>query len=295
MRKYVAPVLAALALLAVPARADVIYAHPVVWHIKSKLPHGGTATLFGSLHVLPANMDWLTPDVMHAVTRSDVFVFEVPTDANAQQALDGLIAAHGSLPPGQSLRAMLPPDYQSEYDSVISAAHLSAAITDREQPWLVSLQLSLAGTMNRNYFPDAGVDFVLMSWANEHARSVRYLETIDQQFALITPSDNELKLTDFETGLKSFEGGEDTIQPLVQAWSDGDVAKLGAMMDANFAGHPEAKQRLLTDRNRQWANQIEKMLSEDRSFFVTVGAAHLAGPDGVPALLRKDGYTVDGP
>jgi uncharacterized protein YbaP (TraB family) len=275
------------------ARADVVSAHPVVWHVKS--PQGGNVTLFGSLHVLPANMDWLTPDIMHAVSRADVFVFEVPTDASSQETLNSLIAAHGELPPGQSLRALLPPDAQSSYDAVIAAAHLSPSLTDREQPWLVSLQLTLADTMNRNYFPDAGVDYVLMSWANAHARSVRYLETIDQQFALLTPSDSDLSLEDFETGLKNMEGAPDTIQPLVQAWSDGDVAKLGSLMDANFADHPEAKKRLLTDRNQQWASQIERMLTDKRSYFVTVGAAHLAGADGVPAILRKDGFQVDGP
>ena len=37
------------------------------------------------------------------------------------------------------------------------------------------------------------------------------------------------------------------------------------------------------------------MLKDDDNVFVTVGAAHLAGPDGVPALLRADGYDVDGP
>jgi len=275
------------------ARADVINAHPVVWHIKS--PTGGNVTLFGSLHILPANMDWLTPDIMHAVSRTDVFVFEVPTDASSQQTLNGLIAAHGALPAGQSLRALLPADYQTDYDTVIAAEHLSLAVTDHEQPWLVSLQLTLADTMNRNYYPDAGVDYVLMSWANVHARPVRYLETIDQQFALLTPSDNDLRLEDFESGLKRMEGATDTIQPLVQAWSDGDVATLGSLMDANFADHPEAKKRLLTDRNQQWASQIERMLTDKRSYFVTVGAAHLAGADGVPAILRKDGFQVDGP
>ena len=48
--------------------------------------------------MLPANMDWLTPDIMHAVSRSDVFVFEVPTDASSQETLNGLIAAHGACP-----------------------------------------------------------------------------------------------------------------------------------------------------------------------------------------------------
>ena len=157
---------------------------PIRWSGTSGTGHG-TVTLFGSLHVLPANMDWLTPDIMRAISRADVFVFEVPTDAQSQDTLNSLIAQRGTLPPGQSLRAQLSPDSQAEFDAAIAAAHLSPALTDREQPWLASLQLSLADTMNHNYFPDAGADFVLMSWANAHFRRVRYLETVDQQFALL--------------------------------------------------------------------------------------------------------------
>jgi uncharacterized protein YbaP (TraB family) len=52
---------------------------------------------------------------------------------------------------------------------------------------------------------------------------------------------------------------------------------------------------LLDDRNQAWVVQIEKMLDEDATFLVTVGAGHLVGPTGVPALLRADGYTVEGP
>jgi uncharacterized protein YbaP (TraB family) len=29
--------------------------------------------------------------------------------------------------------------------------------------------------------------------------------------------------------------------------------------------------------------------------FIAVGAAHLLGPDSVPAMLRAKGYKVDGP
>jgi uncharacterized protein YbaP (TraB family) len=291
MRKYLALALAAMGLVTLrPVHADVVYAHPVVWHIKG--PHGAL-TLFGSLHILPADMDWLTPDIMRAVSRSDLFVFEVPTDPSSQNTLNSLIAANGNLPDGQSLRALLPPDSLTDYDAAVAAAHLSASVTDHERPWLVSLQLTLADTMNRKYYPDAGADYVLMSWANAHNRPVRYLETIDQQFSLL--ADDNLPLDQFESGLKKFDSTRDTIQPLIQAWSDGDVAKLGSLMDANFATHPEMKQKLLSDRNRKWAKQIEAMMSENRNYFITVGAAHLAGPDGVPALLRADGYQVDGP
>jgi uncharacterized protein YbaP (TraB family) len=55
------------------------------------------------------------------------------------------------------------------------------------------------------------------------------------------------------------------------------------------------EQKLLNERNQDWARQIQGMLDEKRTFFVTVGIAHLVGPQGVPALLRAKGITVDGP
>jgi hypothetical protein len=88
---------------------------------------------------------------------------------------------------------------------------------------------------------------------------------------------------------------ERDIDPLVQAWGAGDVARMDGIIDREFAGNPESKARLLTDRSREWTAKIEKMAGEWRNFFVVVGAAHLSGPDSVPALLRKDGFTVDGP
>jgi uncharacterized protein YbaP (TraB family) len=300
MLRTFAAAMSLLLLTALPALAedvatpsDVIPAHPVLWHIKG--PHGGQVTLFGSLHMLPANTSWLTPDIWHAVAHTDVFVFEVATDTPSRATLNTLIDAHGHLPQGESLRTLLPPDAQTDYDTAITTAHLSHDITDHEQPWLVSLQLRLADSMNKSYFPDAGVDYVLMNWAKQYKRSVRYLETVDQQVLMLAPTDNDLHLDEFESGLKHVGHMQNDLDPLITAWSHGDEQTLGTLMDVSFAANPRAKKVLVTDRNRKWAGQIEKMLNEDRSFFITVGAAHLAGPDGVPALLRADGYEVDGP
>jgi uncharacterized protein YbaP (TraB family) len=294
-RKILVTLIAPL-FFAAPATADdaLVEAHPVAWHI-----HTGHSeiTLFGSVHMLPANMDWLTPDVVHSISRSEVFVFEVPTDMRARASLNAMIDTEGTLPAGQSLRAELPPASQADFDAAITAEHLSASVTDREQPWLASLQLTLADTMNRNYYPDAGVDYVVMNWAMSHRRQMRYLETVDQQLAMLMPDQTErgAQLDQFETALKQVGQEDRDLDSMVQAWSDGDVAKLDGLVDADFADHPDNKKRLLADRNRNWASQIEQMAGEWHNFFIVVGAAHLVGPDGVPALLRKDGLQVDGP
>src|SRR5581483_383624 len=52
-----------------------IEAHPALWMVRS-----GHAVLylFGSIHLLPPNVDWHSPPVEKAIKASDVFVFEAP-------------------------------------------------------------------------------------------------------------------------------------------------------------------------------------------------------------------------
>jgi uncharacterized protein YbaP (TraB family) len=73
------------------------------------------------------------------------------------------------------------------------------------------------------------------------------------------------------------------------------VAKLNELMNSGFKENPRAEKTLFDDRNRAWVKKLEAMLTQKHIYFVTVGAGHLAGPKGVPALLRADGYNVDGP
>jgi hypothetical protein len=50
--------------------------------------------------------------------------------------------------------------------------------------------------------------------------------------------------------------------------------------------------KLLTDRNKAWADTLVKRLAQTGTSFVSVGAAHMLGPQGVPALLAQMGYKV---
>jgi uncharacterized protein YbaP (TraB family) len=53
-----------------------------------------------------------------------------------------------------------------------------------------------------------------------------------------------------------------------------------------------AYERLIGERNRNWIKQIVTMLDRPGTFFVAVGAAHLAGDDAVQALLQQRGVAV---
>ncbi len=283
-----------LALLAfAPAAAEpLVKAHPALWHVKGPM---GEAYLLGSIHLLPKNIDWHTPAIKTAMTRANVFVFEVSTDEKAQGRIRELVAEMGMLPPGQSLRQMLPPPVREDFDAAIKSAGLPLEAVDHEKPWLVSLQLLVAEGTARHYSADAGVDHAVMLAAAKAHKPSRFFETIEQQLRLLAGSDDKLQIEEFAADLKNYRKDEDDLAPMIAAWSEGKADKLAALMNSELADQPDVKKALLTDRNQRWALQIQTMLREKRVFFITVGAGHLAGQDGVPALLRAAGYMVEGP
>lgn len=276
-----------------PAAAEpLVKAHPALWHVKGPL---GEAYLLGSIHLLPKNIDWHTPAIKTAMTRANVFVFEISTDEKAQGRIRELVAEMGMLPPGLSLRQMLPPPVREDFDAAIKSAGLPLEAVDHEKPWLVSLQLLVAEGTARHYSADAGVDHAVMLAAAKAHKPSRFFETIEQQLRLLAGSDDKLQIEEFAADLKNYRKDEDDLAPMIAAWSEGKADKLAALMNSELADQPDVKKALLTDRNQHWALQIQTMLREKRVFFITVGAGHLAGQDGVPALLRAAGYMVEGP
>lgn len=267
-------------------------ATPSLWHIKGEQ---GEVYLLGSVHVLPPDLNWRTPAIDRAISRSDILVFEVPQDQASIAELDTLIQEKGYLPGGQSLRAQLHPAARTDYDTAVKASGLAPALVDRQRPWLAGLQLMFAQIAKLKFSVSSGVDSVLMADADRNHKEMRYLETIAEQFALLAPDDQTLELQEFESGLKDLRDVAAGIEPMVKAWSTGDQAKLDRLINGDLDEFPEARKMLLDDRNRRWTPKIEAMLKEKHVFFITVGAGHLTGPVGLPALLRKAGYKVDGP
>ena len=267
-------------------------ADPTVWHVKGP---AGDVYLLGSVHLLPPEVNWLSPKVAAAITASDVFVFEVPLDAQSATSIQALVAEKGILPEGQTLRELLHPAYRKEYDTAVLASGINPSVLAHERPWLAGLQMMLAQVTRLKFDPSNGPDTVLTHQAEQSHKAVRYLETMEDQLAVLVPSDSELDRDEFEADLGELKDVQQDIQPVVDAWSAGDQKKLDELINGDLDKFPAMRKMLLDDRNARWLPQIEAMLTERHTFLITVGAGHLMGPKGIPALLRNAGYHVDGP
>jgi uncharacterized protein len=71
------------------------------------------------------------------------------------------------------------------------------------------------------------------------------------------------------------------------------VPTVERIVQAELKAEPQMYQRLLVDRNKAWLPKIEALFTRSGHALVVVGAAHLVGADGVVAMLKAKGYTVE--
>ena len=109
------------------------------------------------------------------------------------------------------------------------------------------------------------------------------------RFDQLSPKLQEDMLTSTMAELDTYAG---KLRDLARAWAAGDVATLEKELLSAFDKSPEIYDRLLVERNRNWLPQVDTCLQQNAGCFIVVGAAHLVGPDGLPALLAKRGYRV---
>lgn len=306
MRKRIASVFAAFLAL-IPARTafadatpapEIVYAkmpaHPAMWTVHG---HKGTVYLFGSIHLLPPNVDWHTKEIDAAMASADVLVFELAMDDTYKERVQTAIRDRGMLPEGQHLRDMLSPAAQAEFDKEVAKLSIPPAQIDRMRPWLASLMFEITSMQKQNYAASSGVEMQIDGPDNRDKRPVIGLETVESQMALLIPDDPKTELEAFEAALTTPK--EDTgsrMGPLLDAWMHGRADRLDRLLNASLKKYPQVRKAMLDDRNAAWVKTLTGMLDdESKIYFVTVGAAHLVGERGVPNLLRAKGFHVDGP
>ena len=98
----------------------------------------------------------------------------------------------------------------------------------------------------------------------------------------------------------------DTIQPtagnaleleaMFAAWRCGDAPALEAELTNMLAEDPKLVpfyEATVFRRNESMAKGVEQVLAESERAFIVVGALHLVGARGIPALLEQAGYRVE--
>ena len=257
---------------------------PALWQVADE---DTTIYLFGTVHALPKDKVWFDARIERAFAASDELVTEVDVSdvAGSGQALQNA----GLLPEGQSLRAMMSPEDRMEYEAALVTLGLPVEALDRLEPWFAAMTLSVLPLLRAGYDTQSGVEMELGERAEGKARGA--LESIDEQIMLFDGMPEAAQLAFLDETVEALPRAANSLDAMVAEWIEGDAAELARLMNAELTD-PALRDRLLIQRNANWADWIEQRLEQPGTVFVAVGAGHLAGDGSVQDQLRERGLKV---
>lgn len=267
-------------------------AKPPVWVVRSSK---ATLVLFGSIHLLPPGLDWRPPALDEALSSADELWFELPINADTDNQAAAAAQTRGALPPDAHLLAMLAPDQAQRIQHAADTLHTEIDALDRMQPWMAEFTLSVAADAQSGATAFNGVEEQVQAVAPLTVHRDAF-ETAKQQIDFLAGAPLKDQLASLGWTLSEIETDPASYQRVVDEWMAGDVAALAHdAIDPLRSISPTLYQRLIAERNRMWAKTLAARLRRRGDIVVVVGIGHMIGPDGLPALLRKSGFAVDGP
>ena len=285
LTRFLALVLVSL-LCATPA-----WAKPLLWSV-----HQGDTTLylFGTVHLLPNDTDWMSDKLRQAMTQSQRLSIELIDDDPA--TMQALVFKYG-LDLEHPLSSKLAGRDLDRLRQAVVAAKIPNGMNtiDRMQPWLAALTLTIAPLTQAGLDPADGVDKQLKARFTEAGKPVDGLETAEQQLRIFATLPNSLQLDMLRETFDEVQSGPEKLRELVDAWKRGDTEAIAKLESSDIKKEsPELYRRLIVDRNKAWAAKLAERLRRPGggTALIAVGAGHLAGPDSLQHQLQALGFKV---
>lgn len=261
-----------------------------LWKVEG--PGASVAYLLGSLHVLTPEFYPLSADINKAFAASRTLVEELDLDEMNDPAQMMSALSKAMLTDGSTLDQIVAPSTFAEVSSRAGKAGLPMMALQRMKPWLVAITLMGPTLQAAGFKAELGIDKHFFDRAKEAGLKRQALETLAYQLDRFDQLSPRLQEDMLISSMKELDTQVGNVRELAQQWAAGDVKALEASLLVSFEGSRELYDRLLVERNHNWVPHVETCLQQNAGCFIVVGAAHLVGPDGLPTLLTKKGYTV---
>jgi len=256
----------------------------LLWKVTG--PNIKTTYLLGTIHL---TCDATLKDkTQKALLLCDQLVLEM--DLDDPNLAMGMMQAM-NMQGGKTLKTLLnAADYQLVQAFVEEELGVSLAMLPAIKP--IFLQTMLFPKMLD--CPTQSIETMLSQQIKKEGKTLVGLETLDEQMAALEAipyEEQAAQLLDLVKNKMVNEKKE--IQQMMDLYQTENLDGLYQLIQAGAAfKSAEFDQKLLIERNNRWMQKFKSMLTE-KSLFIGVGAAHLAGPHGLIAQFRKNGYTVE--
>jgi uncharacterized protein len=289
MKRTITSALAAFALLSCHStQSEAKPVRPALWKVSDA---DTTIYLFGTIHLLPKDLEWQSPKIAAAIKGSQGLVLETVMDKDPRKT--GLIMQQlGSSPNLPPLLERVPADKRDALQRVVEKSGAPIAVFDQFETWAAALMLASAGMRDLPVSPEYGAEAILSRQFTTANKTVSGLETPAQQLGYFDSLPEAAQRKFLASIAEDDSSAKAEFDAMIAAWGSGDVKKIALTFDDELKLSPELTDVLLKQRNRNWSDWIVGRMATPGSVFVAVGAGHLAGAGAVTELLKTRGLKV---
>jgi len=269
-----------------------------VWRVaNAKAP----CYLVGTMHALTSRDFPLAAGYKQALRDSKRLVFEFKPDRKSD--FDRKFAAAQAYPPGDDIRRHVHPKTWQIITVNFSRAGLfgkPGRIGDtylahgiqQLRPWAIAYQFYPIRGYN-DFHGEYGVDNYFAAEGRRSGKELAGLETDDEHVEVLrgmNDIESELMLLD---AITHREKARADLKQLHAAWKKGDGPAVWALHQRFRNLNPGADVRLLDIRNVNWVPKVRAEFNSGTPTSIVVGAAHMFGPNGLIALLERNGFKFE--
>jgi uncharacterized protein YbaP (TraB family) len=278
-----------LAVLALALTTGSAAAAPAIWKVSDE---DSSVWLFGSIHMLPDDMEWRTEIFDNLLDEADRIYFETDLGLAAQSEIMALTMERGFARDGVLLNRRIDSKLMSKVRKAAEVYAVPVPTLLAMQPWMAASTISVAALTAAGYDPAKGVETTLVNEIPVERQG--FLETAEQQINAIAGGSEADQIQMLVATLAETDSLAEMVDTMVAAWLEGTPEVVAEIFFADIGAYGEAFiDRLITQRNKNWVAQIEAMLEADEEAFLIVGTGHLVGPNNVVTLLEQKGFSSE--
>ena len=262
-----------------------------LWKVQSKT---NTVYVLGSIHYLKKEVYPLDEKVEKAFDQSNILGVEANVDNVSKMDVQKLVES-AFYREDETLEKHLSPETYALVKKQLTELGASLETANKYRPWFLALSLASLEVLKLGFDPSYGIDRYFLSKATEKKKIVE-LESLEYQINFLsTLSEKDQELFLLYT-LKDINILEQELDKLVKAWSAGDEKGIESIITKSLKEDKRLApiyEKLVIESNKKMASKIEGYLNEKETYFVTVGAGHLVGSQGIIELLKGKGFVVE--
>lgn len=255
--------------------------------------------LFGTYHLAPLGIKDSIAALPQAMQETQQVYGEVVMADMMKPEFLAQMQQQMMLPADTTLKSLFTPEeYESVGRLVKEYMQVDIALLDRVKPAALVQQLSVLFCLKHTpgFNPQEQLDTYFQQEATKQDKKVGGLETVQSQIDVLygvplSRQAENLYCMASDTARQIRQANE-----LVNAYAAQDLDKVLQLMEEKEGTacdpRPEEMAALLYNRNQAWVKQMPALMQAAPTLFV-VGAGHLPGEQGILALLKAQGYSVE--